>query len=382
MDAQATLRCSSTSTPHWSITSTDVAVTRWYIAPRDGTEEHLVIPGVRAVNGRDAQTVASELHTARVVATSVGSAGLPQVLHHITAEAVRRALHNLPPQDIILAENIHGGGHLVRSAVEEAFVNHGLAERYRGTQPTARLPGVIECSVGKMVPIVPEELRLKEPTTVYAEPFNTLLVDARGWSASLPSVPELRPVEPIHAWVERKLYIHNLGHAAVAYLAFDQRPDLTYVWEAVSKPPVRKAARAAMEAAARGLAAEYPGVFTDDDLGGHIDDLLYRFGNRALGDTIHRVGRDIPRKLASSDRVVGALRLLQRHGLPTHAVEAVYRAAIHFRATDEAGNMHPTDWEFHRRLQASDDAATYLAAVSDFDLHEDAELLTRLTTDR
>lgn len=39
----------------------------------------------------------------------------------------------------------------------------------------------------------------------------------------------------------------------------------------------------------------------------HIDDLLYRFKNKALGDTIFRVGCDLTRKLSAEDRLAGAI---------------------------------------------------------------------------
>lgn len=43
-----------------------------------------------------------------------------------------------------------------------------------------------------------------------------------------------------------------------------------------------------------------------------MGDLIRRFGNTALGDTCARVGGDIPRKLALSDRLTGAF--LQAYG--------------------------------------------------------------------
>ena len=47
----------------------------------------------------------------------------------------------------------------------------------------------------------------------------------------------------------------------------------------------------------------------------HTHDLLRRFTNRALGDTIFRLGRDPLRKLAPKDRLVGAARLAEKAGI-------------------------------------------------------------------
>ena len=47
--------------------------------------------------------------------------------------------------------------------------------------------------------------------------------------------------------------------------------------------------------------------------------LLRRFSNKALGDTCKRVGNDIPRKLANSDRLIGAAKnILAEGGKPVY----------------------------------------------------------------
>lgn len=344
----------------------------------DGHEERLEISHVSAVRADDPAAVDPVVRRVRLVATSVGAAALPKVLSTLAEEAVRRYENNRAPFDLILAENIHGGGEMARRAMLSAFPDNAREAHYQGTRPLGGLPGVVECSVGKMVPIVPEELRRQEPTTVYAEAFNTLLVDGEGWSGPLPTVPEIRPVQPIQAWVDRKLYIHNLGHAATAYLGHLYRPDLRYIQEVIDDASVYREVRTAMEAAGAGLRGAYPGVFSDDDITGHIEDLLYRFSSPILGDTVFRVGRDIRRKLSSGDRVTGAIQLLRSQNLSTEPIERVYRAALHFRAQDEAGALFPRDERFHHELEAHPRPTAFLAELSGFDPDADQELLERL----
>jgi mannitol-1-phosphate 5-dehydrogenase len=70
----------------------------------------------------------------------------------------------------------------------------------------------------------------------------------------------------------------------------------------------------------------------------HIDDLLHRFGNRALGDTNARVARDPERKLAAGDRLIGAIRSALALELPTrHLSLAVAAGAVRVLAA--------TDWD-------------------------------------
>ncbi|MEX2442728.1 MAG: mannitol-1-phosphate 5-dehydrogenase [Alkalispirochaeta sp.] len=347
----------------------------------DGHEERLSIPDVSAVRADDPDAVEPVLQRVRFVATSVGAAILPKILPTLAEEAIRRYESGRTPFNLILAENIHGGGEMARDAILAHFPGGPGEVHYEGSTPHGGVPGVVECSVGKMVPIVPEELRRKEPTTVYAEAFNTLLVDADGWAGPLPDVPQIRPVRPIQAWVDRKLYIHNLGHAATAYLGHLYRPELRYIKDVIDDASVYREVRTAMEAAGTGLQNEYSGVFSDNDITGHIEDLLYRFASPILGDTVFRVGRDIRRKLSAGDRIAGALHLLRRHQLPTDAVERIYRAALHFRAQDETGNLFPEDERFHRELQAHPEPTTFLAELSGFDPYTDAPLLERLLGD-
>ena len=47
----------------------------------------------------------------------------------------------------------------------------------------------------------------------------------------------------------------------------------------------------------------------------HIQDLLFRFTNRALKDTCARVGADIKRKLAPQDRLIGSATLCMEQGI-------------------------------------------------------------------
>jgi mannitol-1-phosphate 5-dehydrogenase len=344
----------------------------------EGHEERLTIPNVSAVRADDPSAVGHVLQRVSLVATSAGAAVLPKILPTLARETARRYQHGLAPYDLILAENIHGGGELARRAMLDALPPDAGEVYYRGSQPHGGVPGVVECSVGKMVPIVPEELRRREPTTVYAESFNTLLVDAQGWSGPLPRVPEIRPVQPVQAWVDRKLYIHNLGHAATAYLGHVYRPSLRFIQEVIGDPSVYREVRSAMEAAGEGLRSAYPGVFSDEDITGHIEDLLYRFGSPILGDTVFRVGRDIRRKISAGDRIAGTIQLLRNHGLPTEPVERVYRAALHFDARDETGSRFPEDERFHRELKSHSDPAGFLANLSGFDVDADSELVRRL----
>jgi mannitol-1-phosphate 5-dehydrogenase len=102
-------------------------------------------------------------------------------------------------------------------------------------------------------------------------------------------------------------------------------------------------------------------------------DLLSRFQNRALGDTIFRVGCDLPRKLGPNDRLVGAIRLAQEMNYLTIKYLYALVCGCRFRATDENGKMHPGDEKFSRLYQTG--LRNVLSKICGFDEIKDSELI-------
>ena len=186
--------------------------------------------------------------------------------------------------------------------------------------------------------------------SVAAETYNTLIVDKQAFRNPIPDVAGLSAKDHMKAWVDRKLFIHNFGHAAVAYIGYLRHPGCIYIWEALEDATVLDFARSAMQQSAVVLQHLYPGVFTDEQLQEHIDDLLRRFANRSLGDTVFRVGCDLYRKLSPDDRIVTPLVTAFRAGLPSDKIVQVLSAALQFKATGSDAKMFPSDIDFHKDL--------------------------------
>ena len=134
------------------------------------------------------------------------------------------------------------------------------------------------------------------------------------------------PYRPFSFFTERKLYIHNAGHALLAYLGY--LGGYEYGYEALADEDIYFQVRGAMEESARALVRKYhPPAGA---LLANIDDLLTRFANRALGDSVLRLGRDPLRKLGHTDRLVGAaLNALADGVIPTNLVTGI-AAGLHF----------------------------------------------------
>ncbi len=191
--------------------------------------------------------------------------------------------------------------------------------------------------------------RPHKPIDIIIAEYNELIVDRNGFKTEIPALSTITPVDNIKAYVDRKLFIHNLGHSAIAYIGYANFANdlrLQYIWQALEKLDIANKGHAAMTQAAVALANEYPNDFEISSLNAYIEDLFVRFSNKALGDTIYRVGRDLYRKLAHDERIIGAMILAAQHGLPFDAIAQVFSAALRFRATDEEGALFPRDAEF------------------------------------
>jgi mannitol-1-phosphate 5-dehydrogenase len=310
---------------------------RVLIKSDDGDSE-IIVKNVRGVLASDEGQVLGELAECQIAATAVGPHALPGVCA-IVAKGLERRNKKSPdfPLDIILAENLRDAA---------AFAEREIAKNLTEPIDLARIVGLAETSIGKMVPIMPAQLSDSDPLLVFAEPYNTLILDKKGFKNPLPDVPELAPKENMPAWVDRKSFIHNLGHAAAAYYGFSRYPELSYLHEVMVKPDVLGVTRATMLQSADILIRHYSGEFTIESLTEHIDDLLHRFSNKALGDTVYRVGQDLYRKLSPEDRLVAPLKLALKYRMPYDKILNIIVCAIGFNAVDEHGLRSANDLKF------------------------------------
>ncbi|HAJ95602.1 MAG TPA: hypothetical protein DCP02_05135 [Actinobacteria bacterium] len=197
-----------------------------------------------------------------------------------------------------------------------------------------------------MVPIMTKEDMEADILQIFAEPYNNLILDKKAFKNPIPDVKGLFPKDNMKAWVDRKLFIHNLGHAAISYLGYLHNRKFIYLYEALAVKKLYDRTRETMMQAAEILMKEYPGEFTKKDLEDHIDDLLKRFTNEALGDTIYRIGRDLIRKLGPEDRLVGAIKMGLVHNMNVDKILYALASSFYFRAADESGDMFDRDIEF------------------------------------
>lgn len=270
---------------------------------RNGKE--ITVKNVKGVNGSDIQSVAEELAMADIMATAVGVNVLPKIAKPI-AEGLklRWQLGREDPLNIIICENLLDANHYLAG-----LIKHELD--YKGKAVFDKLVGMVEASIGRMVPVMTPKMQNGNILRVYVEEYGELSVDKDGFRGEIPQIVNMIPSNPFAFYIQRKLFIHNMGHSLTAYLG--NLKGYTYIWQAIGDPFIKLAVLRAMQDSARALSKEHCvelGIILD-----YIDDLVYRFGNRLLGDTIERVGNDVKRKLSPNDRLVGAANLCVAHGI-------------------------------------------------------------------
>ena len=330
-------------------------------------DETLQIHNIRGIHFDDTARILDEISSTSVIAISVGQAALPSVIPIIAKSLQIRAGSDRPqPLDIILAENMRDAAGYFKTEL-----THLLGNEF----PLNRLVGFIETSIGKMVPFMTKEDLEQDPLQIFAEPYNTLILDKKGFRNPVPNIRWLAPKENMKAWVDRKSFIHNLGHAAAAYTGFLVHPDKTYLYEILDDPEIFLMTRHAMLESASVLMRIHPGEFTMEDLVDHIDDLLSRFRSKALRDTVFRVGCDLIRKLGPDDRLVAPIKEAIRSDLPYDRILYALVCGFYFRAKDEAGKYFPADEIFNHIFIP--DIEKLLIKICKFDPVKDNQIILK-----
>ncbi|MHB9125353.1 MAG: mannitol dehydrogenase family protein, partial [Armatimonadota bacterium] len=228
------------------------------------------------------------------------------------------------PLNIIICENL-----LRASEVLRGYILAALPPEYEGY--VREHVGLVESVVSRMVPVMTDEQRERDPLLVVVEEYKKLPVDRKGFVGPIPEIVGMEPRENFGGYVERKLFTHNMGHAVAAYLGYLRGHE--YIWQAVGDPAVTTVLRAALAETGAALVKKHG--FTPEEHQAHIEDLLHRFANVALGDTVARVGRDPIRKLGPEDRLIGGAKLAMQYGITPRNVCTGIAAALLFDPADD-----------------------------------------------
>ncbi|MBP2016635.1 mannitol-1-phosphate 5-dehydrogenase [Symbiobacterium terraclitae] len=274
------------------------------------------VEGVSALDGREQEVVAAAVARADLVTTSVGAGVLPRLAPAI-ADGLRR--RGGRPLHIIACENMIGAS---------AFLRDEVLKLTGGDALGAAFPNAV---VDRIVP--PFAPTGEDPLAIGVEPYCEWLVEEEAFVADVPPVEGMKRVANLGAFVERKLFGLNMGHAVIAYLGYLRGHRL--IGEAIADPFVRAGLYGALVEAGLTLCLRHG--FSEAEQARYAATTISRFENPALVDPVTRVGREPARKLGPQDRLVRPALLALEAGIIPRCLARAIAAAFLFDPAEDPG---------------------------------------------
>lgn len=319
------------------------------IVSNEGHED-IEVEHVRAINGNDREAAAEAIAEADVMATAVGVNVLKFIVPNLAEGIRRRRARQGGPLNIIICENLVDANKVLEKLLKAELTKEAAAWLDENI-------GLVEASIGRMVPVQTEEMKAGNPLRVCVERYGFLPVDKAAFRGEIPEIKNMVPYEPFDYYIRRKLYVHNMGHAVCAYLGLYTHRE--YIYEAIEDSCIQNIVQNAMLESALALSKAYQ--MPVELLVRHFQDLLSRFKNQALKDTCARVGGDPKRKLSHTDRLIGSSLLCLEHGVQPVFISVGTAGAV-YEYIREAGAQ-----------QCVKEARQVLSMISD--LEKDSPLL-------
>ena len=299
----------------------------------DDIFSEVIIRNVRAVNGSDLEAVQSEIAGADIMATAVGVNVLPKIAKPISLGLKKRWKEgNYEPLNIIICENLLDADSYLKELIKKELDEN---EKKLFDEKI----GLVEASIGRMVPVMTEEMQEGNPLRVYVEKYCELPVNKDAFKGEIPCIKNMVPFSPFDLYIQRKLYMHNMGHATTAYLGFLK--NYKYIWESCLDSSIKLITYRALLESSVSLSDEHG--YSLQNLIEHADDLIYRFGNKLLGDTVARVGRDPIRKLSENDRLVGAAKHCIKNGIKPVYISIGIASGYAFYSSEDPSSKEIND---------------------------------------
>ncbi len=278
--------------------------------------QRILVEHVKAVNSNEhLEDLLEAFVEADIVTTAIGPNILKFIAPNIAKGLAKRLAVNTTPLNIIACENMVGG-----STVLKNFVYEALDEETK--KKADEFIGFPDAAVDRIVPLQKNEEKLLVKVEPYAE-WDANSTQAKG---ELPQIEGLTWVDNLQAYIERKLFTVNTGHASIAYAAYQKGiPDIC---TAMKDEEVVAAARKVWAETGALLIDKYG--FDKEKHQAYINTTENRFRNPHLSDEVTRVARGPKRKLGAKDRLVSpALQLLER-GKKPEALASIIAAAFKF----------------------------------------------------
>lgn len=280
------------------------------------------ISNISGVNSTTPEIV-SEIADPRteIITTAVGVVILPRIAPSIAKGIAARCKAGIKhPLNIIACENA------VRATSQlKEHVSALLGDEER--KYCDEFVGFADCSVDRIVPPV----RSENPIDVVVEKYYEWNVEEKSFVGEVPHIEGMNLADNLIAYIERKLFTLNTGHAITAYTG--KMMGYQTIDAAISDTKIYELVKAAMQESGLGLIAKYG--FDKDTHFAYIDKIIKRFKNPYLKDDVTRVGREPLRKLSPTDRLIKPMATAREAGIETPHLLLGIGAALHFTNAED-----------------------------------------------
>ena len=284
--------------------------------------DEVVVSGYRVYKAEDRQAIAEEIIEADLVLTAVFDQNFSDVAITLAlaVETCRKRGRKKQMLNFIACENMMDSsttlGRLVRSNLNDEDLTY-----------CDQFIGFPDCMISRVVPR-PEP----DPLVIITEDYNEWTVRRETFKGPKPlNLKALELVDNQTARLERKLFIHNGGHATCGYLGYHRGH--RYIHETLRDPVIVENVLGAMDEAGDVVRRKWG--FSEQSIKEYKNDLGRRGAIVEMKDEILRVVRDPIRKLSPRERSVAPAILAEEYGLPRHWIIKAIVAALKYR--------HPAD---------------------------------------
>lgn len=159
---------------------------------------------------------------------------------------------------------------------------------------------------------------------ISSENYPYLQCDADRLNGFVPFIPSVRPVGEFGNFLTRKLFTYNAASCVIAYLGAVK--GYTVYSDAANDPEILSLLDRNYLAINRAMCLEFG--YTEDDQAEFAGLSRKKFTSTAIRDTVERNARDVARKMASGERIIGIMQLIKKHGGDTSVLEMTAAAAL------------------------------------------------------
>ena len=297
----------------------DINTLKKYPVQITGKPEKIFVENVSAIdsdrNDVAVEAVVEAIVDADIITTAIGPNALKFIAENIAQGLKRRLAKNKKPLNIIACENMFGSSTALKN-----FVYAKLSDDIKSELD--KFVGFPDAAVDR---IVPNQIG-GEKLLVTVEDFEEWDIDAAQVVGDLSDIQGLTIVENLNAYIDRKIFTINTGHAAIAYLAYQK--GIADISSAMKDAETLETARDVWAETSALLIEKYK--FAPAAHRRYVQVTENRFANPYLSDEVSRVARSPKRKLSANDRIISPASQLIERGILPETLAKVAAAAFKF----------------------------------------------------